>query len=246
MRVPPKTDHSRTFGKEMVTPEERDRRMRDIFRRLAPYYDHLCDVQSLGLHRYRYWRRVLARLVAVQPGQRILDVAGGSGEMAIPLAGPDRQVIVLDFSLPMLQVGHSRGIPYLAWVAGRSRALPFPANSMDTVTIAFGLRNVTYVGATLSEALRVLKPGGRLYCLEVSHVWTALRPLYRAYIRYVVPWLGDRITRKPQIFAYLVESIWGFPTQAEIRDLLEHVGFIAVRYHNLSMGIACIHVGTKP
>ncbi len=241
--APVKIEHSRTFGNERVTPEERDRRMQEIFRRLAPYYDRLCDIQSFGLH--RYWRRVLAHLVNVGPGERILDAAGGSGEMAMRLAGPAHQVIVLDASLPMLNVGQSRGVPNLAWVAGLARALPFPDSSMDAVTIAFGLRNVTDVGGTLREALRVLRPGRCLFCLELSRPRVPLRPLHDAYSRYVIPWLGTRITRDSQAFAYLVESIHGFPSQAEIKDLMEHVGFSDVRYRNLSLGTACIHVGTK-
>jgi demethylmenaquinone methyltransferase/2-methoxy-6-polyprenyl-1,4-benzoquinol methylase len=236
-------EHSHTFGKEPVTPEERDRRMRDTFRRLAPYYDRLCDVQSLGLH--RYWRRVLAQLVMELRPACILDVAGGSGEMAMRLVGRDRWVIVLDISLPMLRKGSSRGIANVAWVVGRGRALPFPDKSMDAVTVAFGLRNVTHVGATLREALRVLKPGGQFFSLELSRPWAVLRPFYHAYSRYVVPWLGTRITQDPQAFAYMVESIRGFPNQKEIRDLMQHVGFADVHYNNLSMGIACIHCGTK-
>jgi len=238
-----KIEHSRTFGKEHVTPEERDRRMRETFRILAPHYDRLCDIMTLGLH--RRWRRALADMANAMPAECILDVAGGSGETAKTLMVPGRQVIVVDFSLPMLLVGRSLGLSGLYWVAGSSAALPFPANSMDAVTIAFGLRNVTYVGATLREVLRVLRPGGCFYCLEVSQPWKMLRPVHHAFCRYAVPRLGLHVTHAERAFDYLVESIHGFPGHDEIRDLMEHVGFRDVHYRALSFGIACIHIGSK-
>ncbi len=238
-----KIEHSRTFGKEHVTPEERDRRMRETFRVLAPHYDRLCDIMSFGLH--RRWRRILARMVNARPSRRILDVAGGSGEVARTVLAPDRQVIVVDFSLPMLLIGRALGPSHLDWVAGSSGALPFPDNSMDAVTIAFGLRNVTYVGGTLREVLRVLRSGGRFYCLEVSQPSKVFRPLHHAYCRYALPWLGVHIAHERHAFDYLVESINGFPGHDEIRDLMQHVGFREVRYRALSLGIACIHTGNK-
>jgi demethylmenaquinone methyltransferase / 2-methoxy-6-polyprenyl-1,4-benzoquinol methylase len=239
-----KIEHSTTFGRETVTPHERDRRMREIFRRLAPHYDRLCDVMTLGLH--RGWRQVLADMVTVEAGQRLLDVAGGCGETAACFAGPDRQVIVLDSSLPMMETGRAQATANIDWVAAVGRALPFPAESMDVVTISFGLRNVTFVGATLREALRVLKRGGRFFCLEVSRPAGVLRPLHHAFARHLAPWLGTRVTRAPDVYDYFVESVIGFPGPEEVRDLLDHVGFADVRYRTLSLGIACIHSGTKP
>ncbi|MEA3276136.1 MAG: class I SAM-dependent methyltransferase [Pseudomonadota bacterium] len=137
--------------------------MRETFHRLAPYYDRLLDAQSLGLH--RYWRRILVRIMSPRPGQRILDLAGGRGEMAKRIAAPDRRVIVLEPSIPMISAGRSNGTGDLSWVAGLTRALPFTDASMDAVVCAFGVRNVTYVEAALKEVLRVLKPGARFYCL---------------------------------------------------------------------------------
>jgi len=243
MHRPTKINHSHTFGGQQVTPQERDRRMMETFHRLAPYYDRLCDVQSLGLH--RYWRRVCVRIVAPRPGQRILDLAGGCGEMARRLVGPDHRVIVLELSLPMIDVGRSRGIANVEWVAGLARALPFPDGSMDAATCAFGIRNVTYVEPALKEVLRVLRPGGHFCCLEASQPWGPIRPIYHAFCRYLVPRLGAWITRVPEAYDYLVESIVDFPDREAFKCALEGVGFADVHYRSLSLGIVCIHVGTK-
>ena len=218
--------------------------MRDIFLRLAPYYDRLLDVQSLGLH--RYWRRVLVRTLTPHPGQRLLDVAGGSGEMAKRLVGPDRIVVVLEPSLPMINAGRTRGIRDVVWVAGVARALPFPDASMDAVVCAFGIRNVTYVDLTFEEIFRVLKPGGRFLNLEVSRPWAPIRPFYYAFCRYLVPRLGAWVIPLPEIYEYLVDSILDFPDHKEIKCLLEETGFTNVSCHRLTMGIVCLHIGTKP
>jgi demethylmenaquinone methyltransferase / 2-methoxy-6-polyprenyl-1,4-benzoquinol methylase len=239
-----KVEHSATFGLEAVTPHERDRRMREIFRRLAPRYDRVCDVMTLGLH--RRWRRVLERMVTLGAGQRLLDIAGGCGETAACFAGKDHQVIVLDPSLPMMEMGRARGAPNIDWVAAVGRALPFPDETMDVVTITFGLRNVTFVGGTLRESLRVLKQGGRFFTLEVSKPSSLVGPLHHAFTRYAAPWLGMRVVRAADVYDFFVESVLGFPGAAEIKELMEHVGFTDVRYTRLSLGVACIHSGTKP
>lgn len=244
MSRPSKINHSHSFKDQQVTPEERDRLMRDIFQRLAPYYDRLLDVQSLGLH--RYWRRVLVRALTPHLGHRLLDVAGGSGEMAKRLVTPDRMVVVLEPSLPMINAGRSRGIRNVVWVAGVARALPFPNATMDTVVCAFGLRNVTYIDLTFQEILRVLKPGGRFLSLEVSHPWRPVRPFYYAFCRYLVPRLGAWVIRLPDVYEYLVDSILDFPDHKEIKSMLEATGFTNVSCHRLTMGIVCLHIGTKP
>jgi len=218
--------------------------MHDTFQHLAPYYDRLLDVQSLGLH--RYWRRVLVRTLAPRPGQHILDVAGGSGEMAKRLTAQDRIVIVLESSLPMINAGRSRGIHDVVWVAGLARALPFPDASMDAVVCAFGIRNVTYVDAALQEIFRVLKPGSRFFCLEVSRPWAPVHPIYYAFCRYLVPHLGAWVTRLPEAYDYLVDSIMDFPNHKEIKRLFEDTGFTNVSWRRLTFGIVCLHIGTKP
>lgn len=243
MRRSSKINHSRSFGSEQVTPQERDRRMLEIFQRLAPHYDRLLDMQTLGLH--RYWRQALAHKVKFLPGQRLLDVAGGCGEMARRFASRDREVIVLEPSIPMINVGRSRGFNDMDWVAGLARALPFPEGSMDIVVCAFAIRNVTYVEAALTEIFRVLKSGARLYCLEASRPWAPIRPIYRVFCRYMVPLLGAWVTRDPEAYDYLVDSIREFPDRKDIKSLFENMGFSEVHYHSLTFGIACIHVGTK-
>ena len=218
--------------------------MSDTFQHLAPYYDRLLDVQTLGLH--RYWRQVLVRVLVPRSGQWLLDVAGGAGEMAKRLAAPDRMVVVLDASLAMINTGRSRGINDVLWVAGLSRALPFPDAAMDAAVCAFGIRNVTYVDRTLQEIFRVLKPGGRFACMEVSRPWAPVRPFYYAFCRYVVPRLGSWVIRLPEVYEYLVDSILDFPDHREITRLFKETGFINVKCRRLTLGIVCLHIGTKP
>jgi len=244
MLHPRDIEHSLLFADQEVTPEERDRRMRETFRLLAPYYGRLLDVQSLGLH--RYWRRVLVKMIGKLPPGCVLDLAGGRGEMARRLAAPGCSVMVLEPSLDMIRAGRGDCPNEVTWVAGLARALPFPDDSMDAVVCAFGMRNVTFVKPALKEVLRVLKAGGRFYCLEVSRPWTPVRPLYRAYCRYLVPRLGRWITNVPEIFDYLVASVLEFPDAEECKRLLEAMGFTDVYYRGLTMNVVCIHVGTKP
>jgi demethylmenaquinone methyltransferase/2-methoxy-6-polyprenyl-1,4-benzoquinol methylase len=241
---PRNINHSHLFADKEVTPDERDRRMHEIFHRLAPYYDRLLDVQSLGLH--RYWRRVVVKMMAPRAGQCILDVAGGCGEMAKRLAAPECPVVVLEPSMEMIRIGRRKCLQNVAWVAGLARALPFSDASMDAVVCAFGLRNVTYVEPALKEILRVLKPGGRFYCLEVSRPWLLVRPLYRAYCRYLVPRLGRWVTTIPEAYDYLTASILEYPDKEECKRQMETVGFADVSYRCLTLDIVCIHVGTRP
>lgn len=241
---PREIDHSHLYADEEISPEERDRRMMETFHRLAPFYGRLLDVQSLGLH--RWWRRVLVRMMARHPEGQILDLAGGRGEMARRLATPARAVVVLEPSLEMMRIGRTECPDEVFWVAGLARTLPFPDASMDAVVCAFGMRNVTYVEPALREILRVLKPGGSFYCLEASRPWAPVRPLYRAYCRYLVPRLGRWVTDMPEVFDYLVASILEYPDAQECKRLLETMGFSDVHYRGLSLGVVCIHVGRKP
>ncbi|MGD8642294.1 MAG: ubiquinone/menaquinone biosynthesis methyltransferase [Gammaproteobacteria bacterium] len=239
-----KINHSHTFRRQKVTPEERDRLISTTFQSLAPYYDRLMDIQTFGLH--RYWRRVLVRILVPRPGQRLLDVAGGTGQMAKRLAASNRTVIVLEPSLPMIETGRSQDIKDLCWVAGRARALPFSDNSMDTVVCTFGIRNVTYVERAMHEVYRVIKPGGCFICMEVSRPWPIVRPLYYAYCRFIVPRLSSWIIPLPKIYEYLVDSILDFPDRKEIRRLFKENGFIDVKCRRLTLGIVCLHTGVKP
>jgi demethylmenaquinone methyltransferase/2-methoxy-6-polyprenyl-1,4-benzoquinol methylase len=214
-----------------------------IFDTLAPGYGRLQDVHSMGLH--RYWRRVLVKSISPHPGQRILDLAGGQGEMARRLSAADRQVFVVDSSLPMIEAGRAFGTRNVVWIAGAAQALPFADASVDAVVCAFGIRNLTCVEAALAEVRRVLKPAGRFYCLEVSRPWPAVLPLYRAFCRYLVPRLGACVFPAPDVYDYLVGSLLQFPGRKRIASLLETVGFRNVRCRRMTMGVVCIHTGTR-
>lgn len=238
------TDLSRTFGKQSVDEFERERRIRRVFEAVAARYDLMNDLMSMGIH--RLWKRTLARLAAPAPGQFIVDLAGGTGDVAALMAAPDRRVTVCDPSLPMMDVGRARGHAHVEWLEGTGEHIPLPSASVDTVTIAFGIRNVTRVEDALTEVLRVLKPGGRFLCLEFSTPYAPVRPFYNLFSFTVIPRLGAWIAKAPEAYSYLVESIRRFPDQRAFQALIEQAGFTDVRYRNLSFGIACIHVGTRP
>ncbi len=235
---------SHSFGAERVTPEERQRRIRGVFAAVARRYDLMNDLMSLGIH--RLWKRRFAAMAAARPGQVIVDVAGGTGDVARLLAAPDRRVVICDPSLSMMAEGRRRGLPHVACVAGSAEALPFPDGSVDTVTIAFGIRNTTRMADALAEMARVLKPGGRLLCLEFSRPAAPIRPFYRAFSNLVIPRLGAWVAAAPDAYAYLVESIRRFPDQEAMKRHFEAAGLERVSYRNLSFGIACVHVGVRP
>ena len=235
---------SRSFGYQNVDALEREQRIRRVFEAVAPRYDLMNDLMSLGIH--RWWKRRLVRLAAPASGQCIVDVAGGTGDVAALMAGPDRQVTVVDPSVAMMEAGRSRQLPHIEWQIGTAEQLPMADASVDTVTIAFGIRNATHVDVALAQAWRVLKPGGRFLCLEFSTPVFWLRPLYNAFSFVVIPRLGAWIARSPEAYTYLVESIRRFPNQRSFAQLIEAAGFADVQYRNLSLGIACIHQGTKP
>jgi demethylmenaquinone methyltransferase / 2-methoxy-6-polyprenyl-1,4-benzoquinol methylase len=235
---------SQTFGFETVSPQERERRIRHVFDAVAPRYDLMNDVMSFGIH--RLWKRRMARVAAARAGQLIVDLAGGTGDVARLLAGPGRRVVVCDPSAGMMAVGARRSAGQgIEFIEGAAEAMPFADGSVDTVTVAFGLRNATSLEAALCEVHRVLKPGGRLLCLEFSRPWLPIRPFYDAYSFAVIPRLGAWIARQPAAYAYLVESIRRFPDQRRMAAMLGEAGFTDVGWQNLSAGIACLHVGRK-
>ena len=238
------TPLSRTFGYQTVDEIEREQRIRRVFEAVARRYDLMNDLMSMGIH--RLWKRTLVRMAAPGPGQCIIDLAGGTGDVAARMAAPDRLVAVCDPSLPMMQAGVARAHHDVQWLAGTGECMPLADASIDTITIAFGIRNVTRIEAALREALRVLKPGGRFLCLEFSTPWAPVRPFYNLFSFTVIPRLGAWIARSPEAYTYLVESIRRFPDQRSFQALMQQAGFAAVRYRNLSCGIACIHSGSKP
>ncbi len=237
------TDLSRTFGKHDVEPSERQRKIREVFRSVAPRYDLMNDLMSFGIH--RLWKRSLARDVNAQPGQCIVDLAGGTGDVAELVAAPDRLTVVCDPCLAMMNVGKSNTKLDIEWLGGEGEALPLNDTSVDALTIAFGIRNVTHMDVALKEIFRVLRPGGRFLCLEFSRPWALIRPFYNLFSFTVIPRLGAWVAKEPAAYHYLVESIRRFPDQKSMQGLMENAGFREVTYRNLSMGIAAIHIGTK-
>ena len=237
------TDLSRTFGKQSVDEQERERRIRRVFDAVAARYDLMNDLMSMGIH--RLWKRSLVRMAAPAPGQCIV-FAGGTGDVAALMAAADRQVTVCDPSLAMMQAGRARGHLHVQWLEGTAENMPLPQASVDTVTIAFGIRNVTRIEDALAEVLRVLKPGGRFLCLEFSTPYAPVRPFYNLFSFTVIPRLGAWVAQAPEAYNYLVESIRRFPDQRAFKAMIEQAGFADVAYRNLSFGIACIHSGTRP
>ncbi len=249
---PPAIDQS--FGRQRVAPDERRALIRRVFEAVAPRYDLMNDLMSFGIH--RLWKRTLRRRCADVAGQ-VVDLAGGTGDIARLLAHPQRSVTVVDPSLGMMQAGRATktgkvgaggtvNAEPIRWLAGEAEALPLATASVDLLTISFGIRNVTQLSVALAEIHRVLKPGGRFVCLEFSrpHWWFA--PFYDLYSWLVIPRLGAAVARQPIAYQYLLESIRRFPDQREFAAMIAAAGFAATRWENLSFGIACLHFGEKP
>jgi len=233
----------RTFGYQRVNPQQRQQRIRDVFNAVASRYDLMNDFMSFGIH--RLWKRALARQARARAGQIIIDLAGGTGDVARLLAAPDRTLVVLDPSLPMMRAGEQKGLNHITRLAGSGEALPLADNAADTLTVAFGIRNMTDMDAALGEIHRVLKPGGRCLCLEFSKPLALIRPFYNLYSFLVIPRLGAWVAREPAAYTYLVESIRRFPDQEEMKMRMQQAGFEQVHYRNYSLGIACLHVASK-
>ncbi len=241
-----------SFGYQEVAPKHKSRLVGDMFARVAGRYDLMNDLMSAGVH--RLWKAALIDWLAPRPGLRLLDVAGGTGDIAFRVLdrvarrpGPSPEVIVCDINRAMLEVGRDRALDDnrlagLRFVCADAEALPLPARSVDAYTIAFGIRNVTQIERALAEAHRVLRPGGRFLCLEFSRFQLgALERLYEAYSFRVVPWLGEQVAGDRAAYQYLVESIRRFPDQATFAQLIARAGLGQVRWRNLSGGIAALH-----
>ena len=247
------------FGFETVTASEKAGRVREVFDAVAPKYDLMNDLMSGGVH--RLWKGAMADWLAPQADWSIIDVAGGTGDVAFRLL--DRMirdksprdltgsVTVCDINQAMLEHGRARALDKgklngLDWAAGNAESLPFPDMHFDAYTIAFGLRNVTDIPAALAEARRVLKPGGRLLCLEFSAVvLPVLDKLYDTYSFSILPRLGQVVSGKGDAYRYLAESIRRFPAQGTLVDLITDAGFGQISYRNFAGGIAAIHSGWR-
>ena len=241
------TDERTQFGYEQVSPDEKTRRVRGVFDSVAGKYDVMNDLMSGGWH--RLWKRFAIAVAAVRPGQRVLDLAGGTGDLARLFAarvGPTGVVVHTDINGAMLAEGRDklldRGVA-LPTVQCNAEALPFPDRSFDVVSIAFGLRNVTHKEVALAEMCRVVRPGGIALVLEFSQVAAPLKPAYDWYSFNVLPRLGKLIARDEASYRYLAESIRVHPDQVTLQAMMEHAGFDRVEYHNLTAGVVAVHIG---
>ncbi|MDZ7644305.1 MAG: bifunctional demethylmenaquinone methyltransferase/2-methoxy-6-polyprenyl-1,4-benzoquinol methylase UbiE [Woeseiaceae bacterium] len=245
------SDERTHFGYEEVPLRDKARRVRGVFDSVAGRYDLMNDLMSGGLH--RLWKRYAIEQAGVRHGQRVLDLAGGTGDLAGAFArrvGESGLVVLADINASMLAEGRRRLVD--AGVAGNlaiaqvdAEALPFAPGSFDCITIAFGLRNVSRKERALASMLRVLKPGGKLLILEFSQPAEALRPAYDAYSFRMLPLLGKLVTGDADSYRYLAESIRMHPDQESLKQMMETAGFDRCRYHNLAGGIVALHVGYR-
>ena len=239
------------FGFQDVPEGEKAGMVHGVFTRVANKYDLMNDLMSGGVH--RLWKDAMMDWLAPRPGQKLLDVAGGTGDIAFRFLkrAPEATATVLDMTESMLIEGQKRAeaenmADRLTWVVGDAMALPFEAGTFDTYTISFGIRNVTRPQDALAEALRVLRPGGRLMVLEFSQVPNdALQRLYDLYSFNVIPRMGQLIAKDRDSYQYLVESIRRFPDQETFLHMIREAGFEQAKYRNLSLGVAALHSGWK-
>ena len=239
------------FGFETVPEGEKAGRVQGVFNSVASKYDVMNDVMSMGIH--RIWKNAMMDWLAPRGGQKLLDVAGGTGDVSFKFlkrAGHGHAT-VLDITEPMLIEGRKRAEAEsmqdsLDWVVGDAMALPFEDNTFDVYTISFGIRNVTRPQEALNEAYRVLRPGGRLMVLEFSQLPNeAMQKAYDLYSFNVIPQMGKMIANDRDSYQYLVESIRNFPDQETFLGMLEIAGFENAKYRNMTMGVACLHSGWK-
>jgi demethylmenaquinone methyltransferase / 2-methoxy-6-polyprenyl-1,4-benzoquinol methylase len=237
-----------SFGYEDVAPQEKTRRVHSVFSGVARRYDLMNDVMSGGLH--RRWKDMFVGKVRPRRNEKILDMAGGTGDVAFRLARADAEVTVADINADMLEVGieraRRRGIDGLIWAEENAETLSFADAAFDAYTIAFGIRNVTHVDRALAEAHRVLKTGGRFYCLEFSRTrWPGFSALYDRYSEKVVPRLGRVFAGDPDSYRYLIESIRRFPDMEAFAAMVRQAGFANVKAEPILGGLVAIHSGWK-
>lgn len=248
------SERSATFGFRDVDPAEKPGLVRGVFDRVASRYDLMNDLMSAGVH--RIWKDMTAARLNPQPGEVIVDCAGGTGDMARRFAklaraakarrgGADAQVMIVDYNAEMIMAGRHKGTePEITWTVGDAQRLPLPSACADAYVISFGIRNVTDIPAALREARRVLKPGGRFLCLEFSRpVTEALASAYDAYSFKVIPAIGGWVAKDRESYQYLVESIRRFPDQETFAKMIREAGFSKVGYTNFTGGVAALHHG---
>jgi len=234
------------FGFKRVPEEQKAKRVEEVFDRVAGRYDLMNDLMSFGLH--RIWKAFAVSVARIRPGERVLDVASGSGDLASAFASRGAQVWMSDINAPMLARGRDRMLDaghMTPAVRCDAERLPFGAGSFDCVSVAFGLRNMTRKDVALAEMARVLKPGGRLLVLEFSQVWKPLQKPYDLYSFGVLPWLGEKVAGDAAAYRYLAESIRMHPDQRTLAGMLERAGLERVEYFNLAAGAVAVHRGYK-
>ena len=237
-----------SFGYEDVAPAEKTRRVGEVFKSVASRYDLMNDLMSGGLH--RLWKDEFVRRVNPRPGERILDMAGGTGDIAFRMAAKGADVTVADINPAMLDVGRQRaakrGIETLEWSEQNAEVLSFADRAFDAYTIAFGIRNVTDIPAALREAYRVLKFGGRFFCLEFSTTqWPGFGEAYDAYSHHIVPKIGKLVAGDEDSYRYLIESIRRFPDMGAFKAMIADAGFSRTSVTPILGGLVAIHSGWK-
>jgi demethylmenaquinone methyltransferase/2-methoxy-6-polyprenyl-1,4-benzoquinol methylase len=243
------SDNRTHFGYQQVPEEEKVKRVGDVFRSVAPSYDLMNDLMSMGLH--RVWKRFAIEMSGARPGHSVLDVASGSGDLAAAFSrrvGPTGRVVMTDINEAMLRVGRDklvdRGL-FAPPAICDAEKLPFPEGTFDLVSVAFGLRNMTHKERALAEMARVLRPGGRVLVLEFSKPWKPLAGAYDAYSFSVLPRLGKYVARDEAAYRYLAESIRMHPDQETLKSMMADAGLERVEYFNLTAGVVALHRGYK-
>ena len=242
-------DKQTHFGFQTVAEADKAHKVAEVFHSVAKKYDIMNDLMSAGMH--RLWKTFTIEQSGVRAGQKVLDIAGGTGDLSLAFkkrVGPTGQVWLTDINSSMLTVGRDRLLDkgVMTPVAQcDAEKLPFPNEYFDCVSVAFGLRNMTHKDLALTEMLRVLKPGGRLLVLEFSKVWEPLKPAYDLYSFKALPLMGKLIANDADSYNYLAESIRMHPSQEELKQMMLDVGFDRVDYHNLTAGVVALHKGYK-
>lgn len=248
----PKGADETYFGYERITSVDKTDRVLQHFDSVARHYDFMNTLLSFGIH--YAWKRTAVRMLKLAPGDRILDVCGGTGDLAILAAraiGPAGRVVIYDINRAMIQAGINKVIDTeiedrLGYIQGNAESISFPDRHFDTAMVGFGIRNVTHMKKGFEEMYRVLKPGGKMMCLEFSKpIWPVFRWLYDFYSFYIMPFLGQLIAGNRKAYMHLPESIRMFPLPDELSELLKQIGFSQVTYRSLTNGIAVIHLAVK-